>query len=272
MKIVHRIGFRATPSQRGELKRLRLKLPDGLSMPGGGDPLIAFDIAEDHAAWSQLRLLLDEWNISEGHVTTHFTKSEIARSQWLELSAWHCGYPQPNEESFGYRVATYDLSDWCERCGVGKRQRAPFQMKSEPKWGRHEALQLIWIYDEVFVTPAIWSSVFEPAGVGFRVVTNRGGEALKTVVQLVVKETVNVVTTTLAYTKCEACSRLKYQPITRGCLPPPSEQPDSSMARTAEWFGSGGQADHRLLLSRDLGLSLTQAKVAGVMLKPITGP
>lgn len=48
MKFVHRIGVRASKAQRKELEMLGLNIPAGISLPGGGDPLVAFDVDEDH--------------------------------------------------------------------------------------------------------------------------------------------------------------------------------------------------------------------------------
>ena len=64
------------------------------------------------------------------------------------------GYPQP-EDGFGYREATYDLSNYCPTCGMGAVQRAPFRMRSEPKQSRSQFLQLNWVFDEIFVRDVV---------------------------------------------------------------------------------------------------------------------
>jgi hypothetical protein len=269
MKVVHRIAFRATGSQRRELEALGVNLPAGIAMPGGGDPFVAFDIAEEQPNWSELRVLLQRWGGSEGQTRTEFSKKELESARWLEIGAWHHGYPQPDEDIFGYRQATYDLTDWCEQCGIGKRQRAPFQMKGEPKWGKNGILQLTWIYDELFVTPEVWSSVFKPYGIGCRPVTDIKGTELKTVVQLVIEEEVGIVTDGLASERCGKCGGVKYLPVTRGPFPMLAEEPHRAIGRTKEYFGSGGQADKRVLISWELARSLAGAKVRGASLTPV---
>jgi hypothetical protein len=118
------------------------------------------DIDEASDAWPAVRDWLTRHRAVD-FVTTKFSSSEIAEAAWLELQPeWHHGYPQPNEGEFGYRRATYDSSDWCDECWMGLKQNAPFQMKGEPKWGRRGILQLNWVFDEYFVTPEVWSSVF----------------------------------------------------------------------------------------------------------------
>src|SRR5437867_7763020 len=128
MKFFHRISIRLAPAQRKELEALGLKVPAGITLPGGGSPLVGFEVDEDHPHWSKLRTLLQEWNAGD-HVTTKFSKDELEAARWLELGAWHHGYPQPDEDVFGYREATYDLAEWCEQCGMGMKQKAPFQMR-----------------------------------------------------------------------------------------------------------------------------------------------
>ena len=93
-----------------------------------------------------------------------------------------------------FRQASYDLGQFCERCGVGLKQTAPFQMIGEPKWGKRGILQLNWVFDQFFATPGIWASVFDPHGVASRVVTDTKGRELKTVVQLVAREEIDIAT------------------------------------------------------------------------------
>lgn len=269
MRIMHRLAFPATPAEKKQLDDLGIKPKTVTAMPGGGDPFIAFDIGEDDPKWPQLRSLLQRWGFSEGHVSTSFTKKELDSARWLEIGAWHHGYPQPDEDVFGYRQATYDLTDWCGACGIGKKQRAPFQMKGEPKWGRNAIMQLVWVYDELFVTPDAWTRVFKPAGVACRPVLNTKGVELKTVVQLVVEATVGIITDGLDFERCERCGRTKYLPVTRGAFPALRDVPTASLVRTAEYFGSGAQADQRVLISQDLARALTAGGVRGAELKPV---
>ncbi|WP_205525582.1 hypothetical protein [Pyxidicoccus trucidator] len=248
-----------------------MKLPEGVALPGGGDSLLAFDVDEEHQNWGALSSLFQRWRASD--VTrTEFTKKEIDSARWLEIGAWHHGYPQPAEDVFGYRQATYDLTDWCEKCGIGMKQKAPFQMKGEPKWGRNAIMQLVWIYGELFVTPDVWNRVFEPAHVECRPVLNTKGAELKTVVQLVVQTTASIITEGLPAEQCERCGRTKYLPITRGPFPALRDTPVGSMLRTAEYFGSGAQADQHVLMSQDLARSLAKSGVRGASLKPVVEP
>jgi hypothetical protein len=271
MRIMHRVAFAATPAEEKQLDDLGIKLTTVTAMPGGGDPFIAFDIREDDPVWPPLRSLLHRWGRSEGNVSTSFTKKELDSARWLELGAWHHGYPQPDEDVFGYRQATYDLTDWCGSCGIGKKQKAPFQMKGEPKWGKRSILQLNWVFDAYFVTPDAWALVFKPHGIECRPVLNTKGGELRSVVQLVAQGEVGVVREGLATEEaaCSSCGRTKYLPVARGRFPAMKEEPSTAMVTTKECFGSGASAHRRVLVSQAVAHSLTAAKLRGASMRPV---
>ncbi len=270
MRFVHRIGLSATPSQLRELEGLGVaaRRPTGTALPGDSLSFVAFDVDEEHPNWSKLRLLFERWKVSD-FLTTEFTKEEVEAARWLNLVPdWHHGYPQPDED-FGYRRATYDLTDGCDACGIGMKQKAPFQMKGEPKWGRRAILQLNWVFDEYFVTPEIWSSVFKPRGIACRPVTNTKGTELKTVVQLVVEEEVGIVPDWLTSERCTKCGRVKYRPVTRGFFPALAASPTRAIVKTSEYFGSGAAAHKRVLVSHELARALVAVKVRGASYWPV---
>ncbi len=203
-------------------------------------------------------------------VSTHFSKEELAAARWLALEpSWHHGYPQPDEGRFGYREVTCEVADFCEQCGIGLRQKAPFRMKSEPKWGRNGILQLHWVFDEFFVRPEVWSTVFHPNGVGCRPVLDAKGAELKTVVQLVIQEEVDVVVEDLATEHCAHCGRVKSLPVTRGAFPPLANEPSARMAKTREYFGSGASAHRGVLVSQEVARALAAKKVRGASVRPV---
>lgn len=269
MKIVHRIGFRANSAQRRELEALGVQVPAGVAR--GGDPLVAFDVDEDHPNWPTLRALFEQWNASD-MVRTEFSKTEVGAARWLNLmSDWHHGYPQPDELELGYRAATYDLTSYCERCGIGMKQKAPFQMKGEPRWGKKGILQLNWVFDEYFVRPEVWASIFKPYGIECRPVTNTRGAELKSVVQLVTHGEVGVVTDGLSAQECSRCGRTKYLPVTRGAFPALTGEPSTgmAMAKSKEYFGSGASAHKGVLVSQAVARALAARNVRGASLRPV---
>ena len=269
MKIVHRVGHRLNESQRGLLESLGVTL-NVVANPWG-DPLVAFDLVESEMP--EVHALVRQWGMSKTATWTEFTKQEVAAARWCSLTeTWQHGYPQPDQLNFGHRHATYDLSDHCSECGTGMRQRAPFQMKSEPKWGRREVLQLHWVIDEFFTTPDLWKRVFEPRGVACRAVIDTKGGELKTVVQLVVDgEQVHVATAGLVAASCVSCGRKKYEHPTRGFFPPLATMPSRPIVKTAEWFGNGAEAGKRVLVSQELVRTMTDIGLRGTSFCPSSG-
>ena len=269
MRIVHRFSLRLSPSQRSELEALDVRVPKGIILPGGGAPHVAVDVDEAHPNWPKLRALFQQWEAGD-FISTKFSKKELAEAQRLELVPdWHHGYPQPHEDVFGYREATYELTGFCERCGIGMRQRAPFQMKAEPRWGRNGILQLHWVFDEYFVRPELWTTLFKPRGIACRPVLSMEGAELSTVVQLRIEEEAGLVTEGLAGERCPACGRMRYLPVTRGPFPALTSEPSQAMVKTREYFGSGAAAHQRVLVSQELARALVAAKVRGASLRPV---
>jgi hypothetical protein len=270
MRFMHRIAFRPTPAQHRELEALGVKIeyPERTTLPGDALPFAAFDVGEEHHNWPRLRALFRQWDVSD-FPSTEFSTKEINAARWVTLGAWHHGYPQPRELDFGYLEATYDLSDYCSECGVGKKQKAPFQMKGEPKWGRKGILQLNWVFDEVFVTPEVWAGAFKPNGIGCRPVLNTKGVQLKTVVQLTTDERVSIDVAGLPFEACSKCRRVKYLPHTRGFFPPLLAEPAGALVKANEYFGSGASAHQGVLVSQAVVRTLNTAGVRGASFKPL---
>jgi len=269
MKFVHKITLRMSESQREELETLGVKVPAGLILPGGGLPFVVFEVEEDHRNWAALHELFQRWNAID-FVSTKFSKKELDAAEWLVMSpSWHHGYPQPDDDSFGFREATYDLKDYCVECGLGKKQNAPFQMIGEPRWGKKGILQMNWVFDQYFVTPKVWEVVFKPHGVPSRPVINRKGVELKTVVQLDISEEVAVKVEGLPGAVCKQCGGTKYLPVVRGPFPPMASSPKAAMVWSQQYFGSGASANHAVLISKDLAKALSEAKVLGASVEPV---
>lgn len=264
MRIIHHISINTTSEIRRELAALGVVVGQGL---------VSFDLDECHESWPRVRSWIRRRKAVDV-VHTKFSSEEIAAAQWLELiPAWHHGYPQPDEEHFGYLRATYDLTDYCTSCGIGAKQRAPFLIRTEPKWGRRGVLQLNWVFDEFFVTPDVWEGVFKPYGIDRRAVLSSRGAELSTVVQLVPKAPeVAVETDDLTGQRCATCGRIKYLPVTRGPFPALVSEPSAKMTKTKQYFGSGASAHRRVIISQDVARALAEMKIRGASMRPVATP
>ncbi|TWP54351.1 hypothetical protein FKR81_02045 [Lentzea tibetensis] len=264
MKIEHRVSLNSTPEIRAELAEL--------GVPAGpeNEPasrMITFTVEETAPHWPEIAELIDRSGALDV-VSTKFTKKEIEQAGHVQLEpSWHHGYPQPEDD---YLSATYDLSDYCEECGIGARQKAPFRMKGEPKWGKKSLLQLNWIFDEFFVTPALWEAVFRPLGVPRQPVLGKNDVELATVVQLVVVDEVQIDSSGLAATRCPSCGRVKYLPVTRGFFPAPVGDPGAPLVRTIQYFGSGASAFRPVVAEQRVARALSDHKAQGASLRPIS--
>ena len=206
-------------------------------------------------------------------VTTRASADELSRAPWLAmLPAWHQGYPQP-EHGGGYLAAVYDLREFCDACGVGARQVAPFRLRGEPAWGARHVLQLHWVYDEYFARPDTWREVLQPLGIAASpVLHHRTGEALATVVQLVLGEVALVNLTLDGHPRhlCPQCWRPKHRPHVRGFLPPFATPPAApAVVKSQEWFGSGAQAFRMVLVPAALYEAVAMSRIRGVEFLPM---
>ncbi len=259
MKHTHRVSNHVTPEMHNDFARA------GIIFGPGFD---AFDITEDDEAWPRVRELIAKHKCVDFE-STKFTKKEIGTAPNADVTpSWHHGYPQP-EDDFGYLEATFDLSDHCRACGIGKRQIAPFRFKKEPAWGKRSVLQLNWVFDEYFTTPETWDAVFRPRGIeSMPVVHHRKSHELSTVVQLAVPDRVDLVGIE-AYPSevCEKCGRRKYLPIRLGFFPSP-EPSTCALAKSNQYFGSGGSAFNSVIADNAMVNVVLEAKLKGVSFWP----
>lgn len=275
MKTIRSVSIVDKPERREALSSLGVKF---VASEPPVSPILWLDIYESDPAWEQLRKLIPKWSAEDGddpnylgNVGTIFSEKDRDAAPFLELGAWAHGYPMPDLD-FGYLEATYDLSDYCEKCGIGARQVAPFRMKREPKWGKKHIMSLEWVYDELFVPPEVWEHTFRPFGIGCRpVLHHRSGNQLETVVQLDITATAASalkMPADQATEFCATCGRTKYQPIQRGPFPGFDTEPTDAMLKTQEWFGSGAEARHPVVVSASVFRTMREHQIKGAVFTP----
>lgn len=87
----------------------------------------------------------------------YYSEEEINNAEWVICEVGEYQYPQPENN---YKEVTYDLSNYCSNCGIGKIQNAPFRLKKNFTQKKLGFLGLHWVFDEIFVRPNI-VTVFE---------------------------------------------------------------------------------------------------------------
>lgn len=261
MKILHNIALSVSEESQKKFKELGIELELGFS---------SFKIEENSDAWSQVKELVNKYDAVDT-ASTKFTKQELDSSGLLALnSTWHCGYPEPSQD-FGYLSETYDLSNYCQECGVGKLQMNSFRFRGEPKWGAKSFLQTNWVFDEYFVLPSVWEKVFKPLNIDCREVLHyKTGKPLSTVVQLAIASSdLSLSDQNLPHETCSSCTRKKYLPITRGFFPRIEGCLGNPLMRMKESFGSGSLSYNPVIVSNNLFETITHLRLKGIAFTPV---
>lgn len=302
MKINHRIALRHDDPFWHHIERLGLDYERGSPDNVLRLAISVLNVTEDHAQWPEVERLLAKYGPATHSVSNKFTKAELGAAEWLELSALgHHGYPQP-ERDFGYKEATYDVSDACRICGIGRVQNAPFRLRSEFKASHSQVVQLNWVFDEFFLRPEACDGLLGAAitGIDFLApVIHKNDRPSEQVAQMIVKTTLPPALdpTGLEPVTCKPqneewqalqrlipsrpapgphcggpyCGRIKYHRMRKGPFRfgrnAFAGAPD--VVKSHEWFGSGGAAFRLVLVSQRFRQCFVAAKWRGVSFEPI---
>lgn len=194
-------------------------------------------------------------------IETDFSKDELRAAPFVSiLSSSFSGYPEPRNDFQGVLAESFDLSDYCPECGLGKLQNGPLILRSEPNWGKRMTFQLHWFFDVVFVRPEVYHSVFEAFGIGAWPVNNLRGNPLE-VVQLRFDSTVSLrLPNEHPALICKRCRRPKFEPWPSGFWPLP--EPTASQAFLShQEFGYGGEARREIYISHELYMRVSEVNL-----------
>jgi hypothetical protein len=266
LEIFHHYGIKlSTDEDRKAFSEVGIELEAGARLPWGGI-IVGFDLGEYDERWLGAQQVLDKHKITDFSFTK-FSKSEFESASSLCLMARsNRGYPQP-EENFGYLSATYDLTDYCSKCGNGCLQIKLFRLRSVPVLKR-SVMQLNWVFDEVFVSHEVWSEVFKPFGIEcWPVIAHRSGRETDSVVQLKIEDRVQLRLKGSNGTDCPVCQRSKKLLDLIGFAPAPISM-KGHICRSIQGFGSGAQAFNRVIVSHSLYREIKRAKLRGVQFYP----
>jgi hypothetical protein len=158
-------------------------------------------------------------------------------------------YPQPDD--FGYRIASFDVSEFCPVCGIGLRQTAPIRLIGEPKWGSQSFFEVFGLPGELFATPQAYEQVKRYFHIDYwPVLRHRDGATLKTVVQLKVADLcVLNMPAHFRSEQCMVCGRTRYERVLRGPFPDVVEPCRAAISKTSKFFGAAALSWRDYVLS-----------------------
>lgn len=266
MKIIHHFGLNISQEKDAQaFAAAGIKLDRGpANLPGSR--IASFEIAEDHPSWSEAQHLAEKFKITD-FVRTEFSDLELGSAQVLcMIATGNKSFPEPSENR-GYLDATYDLSEYCVRCGTGLRQVRPFQigLTSNPN---RTILQLNWIFDEFFVDQEVWAAVFEPFDIKtWPVLSSKTGEILDSIVQLRISQRSHMRLVIEKLTICSDCGRSKFPIEFRRFAPSPVDIP-APIFKSIECFGPDANSINRVFVSSSVFKEIRRARLRGVSFYP----
>jgi hypothetical protein len=129
-------------------------------------------------------------------------------------------------------------------------------------------MQLNWVFDEFFVARDVWSAVFEPLGIDcWPVIFASTGEVLQSVVQLKIDVQVDLKLHEENTMTCSHCNRSKRLLDLKGFCPEPSKIP-VPIFKSSQYFGSGGAAFKRVIVSSSLRQEIKDKGLRGLDFYP----
>jgi hypothetical protein len=237
--------------------------------------LVLLLISESDLHWPQVEKLLTAHDVFHA-VEKRFTVAEVAAASWCTLGVTsHFGYPQP-EGDFGYRRTTYEPVG-CMQCGIGFIQAGPFRFRSTPTQRRSQMIQLNWVFDEFFVSAQARAHLEAAIITGIQFcspVIHKSGQSVSGWFQMQVLNTLEPIIAVDSFVTetCPVCHNRKFHYPQTQALELLRKLPDFSadVIKTAEWFGSGGEAHKLVLVSRRFTQLVLERHWRGVSLEPIT--
>ena len=199
------------------------------------------------------------WSYLSDYPYYEYSIEEIETADYFVLKDWYgCGYPQP-DRNFKYESISFDSSKICQGCGCGRIQTNNLRVNKLSKhgfWGFSA-----WLFDEIFVSKNVYNEVFAPYGIEKRDVI-KAGVKLEDVFQLnipVIDESIDL--SNRKKEICTVCGETKYT-MQHFAYPffPLHNHPLPGIYKTKEYFGSGHEAQHVLIISKDIVNKLLKSK------------
>ncbi|MDA0244109.1 MAG: hypothetical protein OT477_11890 [Chloroflexi bacterium] len=236
---------------------------------------ISTELSISDKRYPVLKELADKYNIKGGYYTK-YSKQDYAQAEWLEVApvSW-LGYPKPEST---WREVTYESNnpDFCQKCGIGIVQIAPFRFSASHRGGKTISFfHPGWVYDELFVRTNVREVLNKEAITGFDYlpVLQAGSklpfdDILQIKVNTIMPASLNPAD--FKPIQCSVCRRTKYvssEQAKKARRKAFDGQPD--MVKSFEWFGGGHSASKKIFVSQRFAGLIWKNKWRGIKLKPV---
>lgn len=222
-------------------------------------------------------------------IGTIYEQHDIKNAEWFIIRTGEYQYPQPDGDN-GYLDATFNLDNYCNNCGMGKYQIAPFRLKTPPKQLKLQFWGLHWEHDAIFVRDET-KKLFETEnikGISFSnpklhkdnsLIDNWNQLHIETILEKGL-DYYNTPMTNCNNSSVELfntdksrhfCNRIKYyHPRIGGYTFDKSIfNSDFDIVQSNEYFGSGGSAYRLQIISKRLKTIIEQNRLKGLTFIPI---
>lgn len=230
----------------------------------------SIEIDESDTRWLKVHQLMGKYKNNDV-AWALFEEGDYSSVSWCKMSAEEVKLePMPEAEVTGYPSPTYDLTHICSECGIGAKQKSPFLLSSEPKWGKREVIQLKWVGGEIFVRTDIFETKLLPLGLQSMPVLNYSTQQpLATIVQLVIPEdrTVRIDYPQEDSELCSKCGQRKYSWSRLKFFPPMKDIPCGCIARSQQYVGTGWHAWRPCFINIEIYSHLKGLK--GIKFEPV---
>lgn len=249
---------------------------------------IEFYVYEDNPEFDKIKNELGKY-LEPQIVGTEYEKEDIKNAEWFLINTGEYQYPQP-EDDFGYLKATFNLENYCNWCGIGKIQNAPYRLKTEPKQRNSQFWGLHWDYDAVFVRQET-KNILEREKIKDIRFTNpvlhKKDSPIQDFYQLHIDKVLdkgfdsyNTKTVTCKFNNEENCNkekekdyceRIKYHHPKIGgyCFDKMIFDSDFDIVETNEYFGSGANANKLRIVSKRFKEIVEKNKLKGLDFTPL---
>jgi hypothetical protein len=243
---------------------------------------LEFNIYEDMEFFDKIQLKLEPFDLLK-NISAEYDKIDMENAEWYEIYAGEYQYPQPDDD-FEYLNYTFDLTNYCSECGIGKIQNKPFRLKHEPKQKNNQFWGLFWERDAIFVREET-KNILEKEnikGIHFiQPVLHKNNKPIDRFYQLIIETVLdkgldqsNVQKITCKLNNDENkkyCGRIKYffPKGDNGIFDKKLFSPNVDFYLSNEYFGSGGHAERINIMSKKVHEIIKKNKLKGLRTEPI---